>query len=178
MIYLGIDPGITGAVAAIHEDGEIEFYDTPIVSVQSRKKTTNSLDPYACVALLRKFCSPYSYVAMEKVNAMPGIGAGGARVSIGATSAFNFGAGYGIWLGILAALDMRTQLISPPRWKKAMMEDMGKEKDASRVRARQMFPQAASSLDLKKHHGRADALLLAEYGRRNDLGKVSLSTVF
>ena len=47
-----------------------------------------------------------------------------------------------------------------------MMADMGKDKDASRLRAIQLFPVVANRLDRKKDDGRAEALLLAEYGRR------------
>ena len=40
---------------------------------------------------------------------------------------------------------------------------MAKGKDASRVKAMQLFPLAAKDLSLKKHHGRADALMMAYY---------------
>jgi len=43
---------------------------------------------------------------------------------------------------------------------------MGKEKDASRVKAMQLYPQTAKDLTRKRDHGRADALLLAVYGMR------------
>lgn len=71
-----------------------------------------------------------------------------------------------MWKGIIAAYRLPLELPSPQRWKKEMMADMGKDKDASRLRAIQLFPVVANRLDRKKDDGRAEALLLAEYGRR------------
>jgi crossover junction endodeoxyribonuclease RuvC len=79
---------------------------------------------------------------------------------------FSFGKNYGTWLGIMAALKIPHQQVSPATWKKSILSDMGKEKDASRVKAMQLFPNSQRDLYLKKHHGRADALLMAEWARR------------
>ena len=83
---------------------------------------------------------------------------------MGATSAFNFGMGFGMWQGICAASLIPYQLVHPATWKALLMKDMSKEKDASRVKAMQLYPQTAKDLTRKKDHGRADALLLAHYG--------------
>jgi hypothetical protein len=166
-IQIGIDPGISGALAVLHPNRQIEFYDTPTVQIRSGKKIKNTMDTYAIVTILQGITSQRDVmVTIEKVNAMPGMGAGGERQSMGATSAFNFGMGFGIWLGILAALRLPHQQVHPRTWKMAVMSDMGKDKDASRIKAMQLYPESVPSLTLKKHHGRADALLLAEWGRR------------
>ena len=47
-----------------------------------------------------------------------------------------------------------------------MLADGGKEKDASRVKAMQLYPQIADQLSRKKDHGRADALLMAAWAQR------------
>ena len=75
----------------------------------------------------------------------------------------NYGVGYGIWIGILAALNIPYTEVHPVTWKSKIMAGMGKEKDASIARAKQLYPTA--DLSLKKHHGRADALLIAHFGR-------------
>jgi len=67
----------------------------------------------------------------------------------------------GIWLGVMAALRMPYTPVRPVVWKKAF--SLGKDKEASRLRAQQLFP--AADLRRKKDHGRAEALLLAWYGR-------------
>jgi crossover junction endodeoxyribonuclease RuvC len=97
-------------------------------------------------------------VVIEKVGAMP---------KQGVASVFTFGYGFGVWIGALAALEIPYQLVTPQAWKKLLMAGEPKEKDASRVVARRMWPsQTEESLSRKKDHGRADAALLAEYGRR------------
>lgn len=174
MIYVGIDPGVSGAVAVMSPpplfigapEGhrKIEFYDTPTLQIKSGKSLKNVIDTGAAADIMRSIgASSEVYVVIEKVWAMTK-GMGGA--TMGATSAFNFGMGFGIWLGIITALNMPHEQVAPVTWKKRLMLDMAKEKDASRMRATQLFPQASRDLNLKKHHGRADALLLAEYGRR------------
>jgi crossover junction endodeoxyribonuclease RuvC len=68
----------------------------------------------------------------------------------------------GIWLGVMAALRMPYTPVRPVVWKKAF--SLGKDKEASRLRAQQLFPSA--DLRRKRDHGRAEALLLAWYGRQ------------
>lgn len=164
-MYVGIDPGLEGAVAVMDGTGKyIRFTDTPTVTLRSGKKFKKQMDPSACSKVLEGIVAEAEsvIVTIEKVQAMPG---GGER-SMGATSAFSFGFGFGIWIGLLAALKVPYQMVHPMTWKKAMMYGMGKEKDASRLKAMQLFPVSSRDLYLKKHHGRADALLLAAYGRK------------
>lgn len=161
-VFIGIDPGISGACAVLNpETNEVRFFDTPVLEIVVNKKRKNVLDTYQMVRILRDLgAADGLWVTIEKVQAMPG---GGER-TMGATSAFNFGCGFGMWLGILAALEIPHQQTHPATWKAKVMSGMGKEKDASRQIAMQHYPRAAKDLNLKKHHGRADALMLARYG--------------
>ena len=175
MIQIGIDPGISGALAVLDtETRQVKFYDTPTVTVRSGKKLKNQMDAAAIALLLNSIAVGKDVlVTIEKVNAMPGWKNDpdnpGERVqaSMGVTSAFNFGFGYGVWIGLLTALMLPFQQIHPLTWKRAMMQDMGKEKDASRIKAMQLFPLTAKDLSLRKSHNRADALLLAAWGSKN-----------
>jgi crossover junction endodeoxyribonuclease RuvC len=72
--------------------------------------------------------------------------------------------GFGMWIGICAALQLPYELVHPATWKLKLLAGMARGKDASRVKAMQLFPQTAKDLARKKDHGRADALLLAVYG--------------
>jgi crossover junction endodeoxyribonuclease RuvC len=155
MRYIGIDPGLTGAVAIIEENGAIRLFDTPTLTVKSGKKLHRQMDGAQIVDLLmREIGIGRSTTVLEKVSAMPGQGV---------SSTFNFGMGYGMWQGILVALRQPYTLVHPATWKKRLMADMGKEKEASIVRAKQLYPFIASQLSRKMDHGRADALLLAHY---------------
>lgn len=189
MIYVGIDPGVTGAVCVIGKDKHIAFVDTPTYEVKSGKSFKSTLDAPACAEIIARIMIDSNadcYCVIEKVQAMPGkpsfarMAAGEKTQSMGATSAFNFGKGFGIWLGILAAFKMPFEQVHPATWKKQLMAGMSTtfdentpdsvRKDAGRIRAIELYPNAIGDLKLKKNHGRADALLLAEYGRRTYFG--------
>lgn len=158
MIYAGIDPGLEGAVAVIDTGDDpidIDFHDTP--TYQDGRRTR--IDVGRCAGLIRTLqTAGLTHVTIEKVTSSP---------QMGVVSAWSFGMGFGVWLGILAALGVPHALVSPQTWKKAMMGGEPKEKGASRVVAARLYPlQTEESLSRKKDHNRADALLLAEYGRR------------
>lgn len=175
MLSIGIDPGLDGALAILDtETRMVKFYDTPTVQVRSGKKLKKQMDGAAITLLLNSIAVGKDVlVTIEKVNAMPGWKDDpdhpGQRIQtpMGVTSAFNFGFGYGVWIGLLTALMIPFQQVHPLTWKRAIMFDSGKEKDASRVKAIQLFPSTAPDLNLKKHHNRADALLLAAWGSKN-----------
>lgn len=149
----GIDPGQTGAIAFISSSGKVEIYDTPIEMVKKGKGIKKEYLPGNMADLLRAI--DLNHVFIESVHAMPGQGV---------TSMFNFGKGFGIWIGILAALKIPYTLITPQAWKKHLMQGI-KDKDAARIRAQQLYPSVSEELSRKKDIGRADALLIAEYGR-------------
>jgi hypothetical protein len=89
---------------------------------------------------------------IEAVHAMP---------KQGVSSSFQFGTGYGSIIGCLQALRYRIEFVPPTQWKKDLNLGRGSDKDAALHRARQLFPTAP--LSLKKHEGRAEALLIAHW---------------
>lgn len=152
-IIIGIDPGLTGAVAVIKDNGEMEIWDTPIGKSKSSKK---DYIPALMAELFIRYKDSKVHVFIEKVHSMP---------HQGVASMFGFGKGYGIWLGILAALKLPYTLVTPQAWKKELMRGMG-DKDAARTRACELFPGNADLFFFKKDIGRADSVLIAEFGRR------------
>jgi crossover junction endodeoxyribonuclease RuvC len=153
---IGVDPGLTGAIVAILPDGAIEFHDTPILQI----KTKTQLDYHGLAHILRRYAvRGEATAAIEMVGAMPGQGV---------SSMFKFGQVYGAALASLATLQIPYQTVTPPVWKRAF-KLVGCEKDESRSRALELFPQCVEHLRLKKHHGRADALLLAQWVRQNNV---------
>lgn len=149
----GIDPGITGAVAVII-DGNPFFYDTPTESIKKGKTLKSAYLPSSMADIFRD--EHISHVFIESVSSRPGQGV---------ASMFGFGKGFGLWLGILAGLQIPYTLVTPQAWKKEIMQGMS-DKDAARGKAMQLYPQCTKELSRKKDIGRADALLIAEYGRR------------
>ena len=99
-LIIGIDPGISGAIAVIDvKNDTVEVFDVPTIKVESssRKKTARKKGEYdkpGMSSLLGKYSKRKVAVVMEQVHAMPGQGV---------TSMFNFGRGVGLWEGMFAA---------------------------------------------------------------------------
>ncbi len=150
-IYLGIDPGKTGALAILFPT-HAEVLDTPLdeatgeIDVDEMARYIGGLDAFN-----------HSIVAtIERAQSMP---------KQGVASSFKYGAGYGMWLGILAANRVSVYSYRPHDWKKKMLPPDVKLRDKreSIKAARGLFPD----VDLGKaaDAGRAEALLIAYYGR-------------
>lgn len=152
MYTIGIDPGLTGSVAILNAGGTLhDLVDTPTLTVKVQRGTRQVYDAPGLVALLQPYAGLNSHVVIEESQAMPGQGS---------RSMFTIGLGYGLWLGILASLQMPYTAVRPQVWKRTL--HLSRDKEASRLRAQQLFPGA--ELRRKKDHGRAEALLLAYYG--------------
>ena len=152
MIYIGIDPGLSGAIAVFDtEKGHLSVVDMPVVEVVRNKKTKRELSPAMLAGILRMTGKPCSAV-VERVGAMPGQGV---------SSVFSFGRSLGTIEGALSALEIPMTLVPPQQWQKAAGVRGGK--DGSRQRAAELFPNYASLFARKKDDGRADAACLAWY---------------
>lgn len=153
-VVIGIDPGAAGAVAIIGVDGKlIEVWDMPTVQIQIGKALKSRVSP----EMLAHELSCWKNVRcayLEKVNAMPGQGV---------TSMFAFGESYGIVRGVLAGLSIKCETVPPAKWKRDMKVNEGK--DGSRARAVQLWPDKAGEFKRVKDDGRAEAALIAEWGR-------------
>ena len=149
MYFIGIDPGKSGALAVIDDEGDVW--------------NTNTFDENEYVAVLSEMSHVGSVkVVLEHVGAMPGQGS---------VSMFNFGANFGFIKGLLAANNLPYELVRPQKWKR--MFSCTSDKNTSVDVAHRLFP----SVDLRRtercskpHDGIAEALLMAEYCRRTNLG--------
>ncbi len=159
MIIAGIDPGKTGALAISYPDGHHEFYDVPRVEVKGKDVPawsewhtgwTNGLE-FACVDL----------VVIELVTG----GQGGVKQ--GVQSMFNFGGflrfAHSIALGVRPR--PRVEFVTPAVWK-GKLGLLNSSKAASREKCRTLYPTTAGSLVRVKDDGRAEAALLAHFGRK------------
>lgn len=163
MVILGVDPGLSGACAAIHvpDMGNPEFIeviDAPIIADGNQRQVN-------CEALGRWFekIAPDACL-IENVQPMPSVaGPGGQRRSMGATSAFRFGFACGQIRGCVQSYQIKCRLVHPVSWKRHF-ELKGPDKEQSRLLAMKLLPACADSLKLKKSHNRAEAILIALYG--------------
>ncbi len=148
-ITAGIDPGVTGAISII-KDGRPEFViDMPIMAKLVGKGNQVNGAELTTILLYHGVRS----VIVEAVHSMPGQGS---------VSTFNFGYSTGIIHGVLMALQIPFELVTPQKWKK-QNSLIGKDKDAARSLCLTRFPWLSEELRLKKHHGRADAILIGLY---------------
>lgn len=150
---IGIDPGLSGALALLNEDSKalVDLLDMPVMAGTGKRQQVNG----AALTKLFKLWNAEGYVKcayLEKVSAMPGQGV---------SSMFSFGMSYGILQGVLCSLGIPIVMVSPQFWKKRAGL-LKQEKDRARTLAQQLYPLA--ELDRKKDLGRADAILIARFG--------------
>jgi crossover junction endodeoxyribonuclease RuvC len=152
MIFIGIDPGLNGAIAFFDlAKGHLSVVDMPVVEMLRGGKKKREVSAQMLAQIIRLAERPCTAM-FERVNAMPGQGV---------TSVFSFGRSSGIVEGVLAALAIPTHIITPQVWQKAASVRGGK--DGARQRATELFPAYAGLFARKKDDGRADAACMAWY---------------
>lgn len=162
-VVVGIDPGISGAIAwiGLRQPGDnpvlLDAMDIPLVSMKSGKTVKKFVNmPGLADALQHPAIPTPSAVWIEQVNAMPGQGV---------TSMFRFGFASGAAEGVCAGLHLPVQKVMPKKWQ-ADFRIIGGDKDKSRMIASQLFPNRADLFKRKKDNGRSDATLIALHGLR------------
>lgn len=147
-LIVAIDPGQTGAIAILDENGKTELVrDLPIIR-DGKLAWVDGGQLQSMILAARKGRDARAVV--ERVSAMP---------RQGVSSSFNFGVGFGSVLSVLQALHLPIELVTPAQWKGAL--GLTRDKGASLDKARLLFPLA--ELHMAKHDGRAEALLLAHW---------------
>jgi Holliday junction resolvasome RuvABC endonuclease subunit len=153
MIVVGIDPGIRGGLAIVAvEDGAaprlVEAIDVPVIGTGAKER----VDAIALRNWLTTHKPQHAFV--ERSQAMP---------RQGASSGFKYGRATGAIEAAIALSGIPVTIVEPSVWKR-FHKLPGKEKQLSRQRALQLFPEAHALLARKLDHGRAEAALLALYG--------------
>ena len=157
--YIGIDPGNTGAIVFLNRDGTpIHVQDMPLRVVSKTATVKQNVSPAALTAVMRAWLRPGVPVVcgLEQVSSSP---------QQGVATAFAFGRNLGTIEGVLGAFPapIDVHMVTPQAWK-WHHGLQGTKKDSAIDKARELFPEfCAKSITLKKHIGRADALLIASY---------------
>ena len=140
MKIIGIDPGLSGAIAVLENNKVLNVFEMPVMS--EGKKNKRQLNSALLVNLLKENVLNNEEVAVvvEQVNAMPGQGV---------TSMFNFGQSFGILKGICSAMQLPMYFVRPSKWKK-YFELINSSKDSSRTKAIEMYPKLSNQLAKKK----------------------------
>jgi hypothetical protein len=147
----GIDPGLSGC-ACLLTSNKINFYD-----FESEVKAANKIDEWH-----HSFDAKFLVEQQFDVR-KPGFNVSGKLL-----------VNYGFWRGVLIGLNCKFIIRAPKTWQ-TIMPGKPKKTEDPKARAlkwaRKYYPAAGDMLSLKKHHNRADALLMAHYLRQVEMGQ-------
>lgn len=159
MIFIGIDPGLSGGIAFINDLGSLVF-PTPVIG--GKEYDIGEMKKILVNYGMLDIRAPL-FAMIENQISMPGQGL---------TSTLQTGKGFGIWLGLLAGLGIPYQVVAAVQWQRKLFTGVKGNLDTkqkSEVIAKRLFP----GVDFRKsersrvaHDGLTDAILIAEYGRR------------
>ena len=148
MIYIGLDPGLlSGAWGAIDHHGQ--FVGCGDISHADGRVLPQVLRATLQDAIQGRDCE----IVIEQVGCMPGQGIVSTSKFMRATGCIE---------AVASLLLYPVHFVTPQVWKKHWGL-IKAPKAASLAMARAAWP--AAPLKLVKHHGRAEALLMAAYGR-------------
>lgn len=169
MIYIGIDPGLDGAIAVYNPDAghvlkRLVFHDMPTLAIKRGKTKKREVDAHAFRQILL-----YAGRLNDPMRVI--IEQSGPHERDGSMQAWKTGSGWGIVYGVVVGYGLPIQIVTVQRWKKAMGATA--DKDLSRKLAMSAFPEQADHLTRKKDNGRAEAALIAAYAYALDRGTIA-----
>ena len=150
LCILGIDPGLSGAIAFLFPSAlnRVLAEEMPVVN--------GEVDAVTLADRIRQMSPTFAIV--ERVHNMP---------RDGGSSSFKFGDSCGAVRGVLGALVVPFYRVTPPVWKKHF--NLPADKEAARALALQRFPVTGFHFARKKDHGRAEAALIALYAHEMEI---------
>lgn len=148
-------------MALIDHNGFLELFDLPTVFMESSGRTKRKLDAGKLATMIREALTRHDgaenhvEIWLEDVHTMPGNASG----SSANTSLMH---SKGVIEGVAGALGYRLNLVGSRKWKKAF--GASSDKDYAISVAQSLYSDAP--IKLKKHHNRAEAVMIAHYGMR------------
>ena len=149
MIIVGIDPGVTGALA-VHENGVLtNVEDLPVLD--------GRIDGKALSDLLIDVSAHAIY--LEDTHAMP---------KNGSIASYSLGLNTGIIVGVVQSLSHPLVRVRPATWK-TKMSVTRLDKNGIRGVVRELYPSWADTFKRVMDHNRAEAVLISRYGVATEL---------
>lgn len=166
MIFIGIDPGLTGACCVLDHKGVRAIFDLPTMKapeVGPDAKVQRKIDGRAFHKLLLQHCPlaegrPQVIIEKIQVRSTANSGAGNALQTQGALMRT-----VGAIESVLECMTYPIHYVAPQKWKR--MYGVGSEKAHALDKARKLYPAAAGDLARVKDHNRAEAVLIAHWGK-------------
>lgn len=167
-LFIGIDPGLGGAVAFLGPLG-VHIDDAPAIEIAAGRRRTSAPAVLSLLSIydrpeVQAICTPddpvEQYAVIEDV-------AGQAFGRQGTTAGQVMGHSVGVWEGVLVAAGISIRRVTPAAWKRHAPGGslIGADKAASRQRVAELFPAVAGRVARVRDDGRAEALLLAAWLR-------------
>lgn len=155
VLYVGIDPGLSGALSSIRADGSVfSWVHAPTKPEDGKKRIVDWRRVADWLEEQRRNADDI-FVALEKAFVLP---------KQGIVSAFRFGGSY---YGMVATLEIATipyVIVRSQDWKSLILQGSVKRgKDSSIAFALRYWPELGTK---PITHDVADSLCLAEYARR------------
>ena len=167
--YVGIDIGFSGAIAGIQLPQDVSIVPMPVIAARRGKRLRRQYVAWDIRRLLAEYCDRTTLVVIEQPPIPRVLVRSGKTVS--QTCVAQLHHGFGLLCGICIGLELRHVVVSPRTWQAEMFVGVlsGDPKAASVLVAKRLFPGVSlrrTDRCRKDDHNFADALLLAEYGRR------------
>lgn len=157
-VIIGVDPGLSGALAVMVNGSLVEIEDMPTMSRQVGGKERRYVAVDALDSIVRSIIRSWVGPADEVLCVIEEVG---ARPKEGAVGAFAFGKGVGALEGVIVGQSIPRQYVQPALWKRQLK--LRKGKDVSRQRAMERFPDHRDEFIRVKDDGRAEAALIAHW---------------
>ena len=158
--FIGIDPGMDGAIVVLKANGDFaEYCKMPVLVYEASKRKIHIYALFLHLKELTKTYGTKGMVCIEKINGSPGQGA---------TAIFAMGHGCGVVETCVCLADLSYEFVGPQKWKNRFLAGSKKEKDASVTKALELFPKAREwciGPRGGRDHNIADAMFIAEYSR-------------
>jgi crossover junction endodeoxyribonuclease RuvC len=157
MKIIGIDPGFKGGISVFENDKLKEVIVMPIKEENDKRK----IDATKISEFFLKHRPEKAII--EQVHAMPGQGV---------VSMFSFGENYGKVLGVLEALFIPYEIVSPMKWKKQVLGEnySHSEKHGAYDFCHDNFPDInfyATKRSKVPHDGMTDSVCIGYYLLKN-----------
>lgn len=165
-LVIGVDPGVSGAIAFLSSDGQLlAVEDMPVDVTQVGKHSRSRVNFHRLAALLAGAAGAQAFAELPTFRPMKKRDPKTGEVvptAMGVMGAGAFGISYGLTAGALMAAGCALTEVAPGVWGRAIGLKGGK--DDSRRMAANLFPAQAGLFARKKDDGRSDAVLIGWYG--------------
>lgn len=153
--YVGVDPGLNGAIAFIDSD-RVRVIDTPTKKefISGKDRTVHIVEDLW--KIVSENCTKKDSVILEEVSPNPQFG----------SANFSYGSGVAFWVMAFAGNRIKIHRVRPQVWKREVGIPFRSDKGAGRLLAQRLFPKDKDLFKRVKDDGRADAALMAYWLRK------------